>query len=137
MISRPARRVGHFRVKLQAVKTARAVFDGGELRVVRCGHGLEALGIRASLSPCEFQICSDAGRLANSAHARVRHRQRAFAVFAFLARLDFAAQEMGHQLHAVANPQDRHAQLENGRVRQRRLGHKRWTARRTESGPWD
>ena len=74
-----------------------------------------------SLSPCEFQTCSVSGRLANSGQKLSFTRERAFAVFALLALLDLAAEELREQLHAVADAQHRHAELEDGLVRQRRV----------------
>ena len=47
--------------------------------------------------------------------------ERAFAVFAFLARLDLAAEILGQELQAVANAQHRDAELEDGGVGQRRV----------------
>ncbi|CRF28712.1 Uncharacterised protein [Mycobacterium tuberculosis] len=43
------------------------------------------------------------------------------AVFPFRSALHFALQLMSHHLHAVANAEDRHAELVNGRIYQRRL----------------
>jgi hypothetical protein len=113
----PARRVGHFRVKLQPVKIPGGVFNGGELRVVRGGHGLEAFGHPGQFVPVRIPDLQVVGQAGKQRGRRVLDQQRALAVFAFLAGFDLAAQKMGEQLHAVANPQDGDAQFENGAVR--------------------
>ena len=82
---------------------------------------LKPAGSLVSLSPCEFQTCRVSGRLANSGQRAVLDAERAFAVFALLARLDLPAEILGQELQAVANAQHRDAQLEDGAVRQRRV----------------
>src|SRR3954447_13717308 len=42
-------------------------------------------------------------------------------IFARLAVLDLALEKMTHELHAIANPEHRNPELENRRVRVRRL----------------
>jgi hypothetical protein len=49
--------------------------------------------------------------LANSAHVRILHGERAFAVFAFLALLHPAAEEVREQLHAEADAEHRQPSL--------------------------
>ena len=83
--------------------------------------GLKPSGIFVSLSPCEFQTCSDFGKLAKQRAGGVLHRERAFAVFALEAFLDLAAEKLREQLHAVTDAEDGHAQLENVFIRQRRV----------------
>ena len=74
-----------------------------------------------SLSPCEFQTWSCFRQIGKQRAGLVLDSQRAFAVFAFLAFLDLAAEELREQLHAEANAEHRHAELENVFVRQRRV----------------
>ena len=55
------------------------------------------------------------------------------AVFAFVARANFAAERVHHVLQSVANAEHRHAEIENSLVGEReRLCRKPTTGRRTE-----
>ena len=91
---------------------------------------LKPRGSRVSLSPCEFQTCSVFGRFANSGQDDRCHPQPPFAVFAFEALLDPAAEKLGEQLHAVADAKHRHAELKDFFVGQRRFRgiHAGWAA---------
>ena len=117
----PARRVRHFRVKLQPVKFPGGVFNGGELRVVRGGHRFEAPWNPGQFVPVRIPDLQAVGQAGKQGGGAVLDQQRPLAVFAFPAGFDLAAQKAGEQLHPVANPQDGDAQLENGAVRQRGL----------------
>ena len=84
--------------------------------------GLKPRGSLVSLSPCEFQTCSAAGRFAKQRAGRVLDGERALAVFAFEALLDLAAEKLGEQLHAVADAKHGSAEFKDFFVRQRRIG---------------
>jgi len=57
----------------------------------------------------------------NKGHELSRTIQRAFAEFALLSRLDLAAEKVCEDLDAVADAEDRNAELENVLVGQRRI----------------
>ena len=69
-------------------------------------------GSLVSLSPWEFQMRSLRGKPGEKL-ARLLDREVAVAVFARLAERDLAAEEIAHELHAIANAEHRHAELEN------------------------
>ncbi len=77
-----------------------------------------------ALGRAEILDAVEQARVAAGAHLGV-------AEFAHLARLDLAAELSGHGLHAVADAQHRHAQLEHRlrRARRRLLGHRHMAAR--------
>ena len=82
---------------------------------------LNPAGSLVSLSPCEFQTCSVVRQIRKQGAEAVFDAERAFAVFALLARLDLAAEVLGQELDAVADAQHRDAELEKGAVGQRRV----------------
>ena len=83
--------------------------------------GLNPRGNFVSLSPCEFQTWSCRGNPRNSAQDVSFTVQNALTVFAFLPFLDLAAKELREQLNTIADAEHRHAERENGFVRQRRV----------------
>ena len=112
---RPADGVAHLGVELHAVEAPRGVAHGRDRRVVAGGQDLKAgrdlLDAVAVAHP----------RLAGGVDAR---QQRAGlgdlnlgeAILAPLAGMDLAAQQMGHELVPVADPEDRNPGLQNARV---------------------
>jgi hypothetical protein len=107
-----ARRVDDFGMKLQAEEFPRAIFDRRVFGIFRDGDGLKPSGIFVSLSPWNSRPAAT-WAVWRTARRSVFHRERAFAVFALLAFLDFAAEKLREQLHAVADAQHRHAELKN------------------------
>ena len=117
----PVRRVRHFRMKLQAEHLRGAILNGGVSRVLRDGHGFEASRQLRQLVPVRIPDLQGLRQAGEEGAAAVFDSERAFAVFALLARLDLPAEILGQELEAVANAQHRNAELEDGAVRQRRL----------------
>ena len=121
MISRAARRVDDFGMELQAEKFLRAVFNRGVFGIFRDGDGFETVGNFRELVAVGIPDLQRLRQFGEQRAACVLHRERAFAVFALLAFLDLAAEKLREQLHAEADAQHRHAELENIFVRQRRV----------------
>ena len=125
-------RVHHFGMKLQAEHLALAVLDGGEVRILGHGHRFEAFGKLGQLVAVRVPDLESLRKVRKEGAKTVGDAQVAFAVFAFLAGLDLAAQIMGQQLHAVADAQHGDAQVEHARGRAgARPSHRRWRGRRT------
>ena len=116
-----ARRVDDFGMELQAEQFLRAVLDGGERRVLGDGDRLEAARQFRELVAVRIPDLELRRQSAEERARRILDLQHALAVFAFLAFLDLAAEELREQLHAEANAEHRHAEAENGLVRQRRV----------------
>jgi len=118
---RAARGVRHFGMELEAEKFLRAVFDGGVVRVFRGGDGFEAGGKPGELVAVgipNLQLCRQGNE---ERGGRVLHLQATLAVFALAPRLDLAAQILGQQLDAVADPEHRDTEVEDRAVRLGRL----------------
>ena len=113
----PPRSVGHFGVKLQAVKIADGFLDGGKFGIVGGGDGLEAPGNPGEFVAVGVPNLQRPGQVGEERGGGILDVQCALAVFAFLAGFDLAAEKMGEQLHAVADAEDGEAQIENAGVR--------------------
>src|SRR5690554_1391437 len=112
--------VGHFRMELHAVETTVLVGHGGNGTARRAGDHLEALGERDHLVAVahpyiqgQYTVIGhrvldavEEGALADQIHAGI-------AELTDIAALDPAAQLGSHGLHAVADTQHGHAQLEH------------------------
>ena len=105
-----ARRVDDFGMELQAEQFPRAVLDGGERRVLRDGDGLEAARQFRELVAVRVPDLELFAAIRETARTTVLDRERALAVFALLAFLDLAAEELREQLHAEADAEHRHAE---------------------------
>ena len=116
----PARRMDDFGVKLQPVEPALTVLDGGIRRVLCVRHGFEALG---QLGHFVAVRIPNIHRCAQPFEERaiLRHVQLRRAVFAPLAVLHFPAEKVRHELHAVADAEDRQAHGEDRLIRVRRF----------------
>jgi hypothetical protein len=122
-------RVRDLGVELHAVEAARLVGDAGERGVV--GLGDDAKAVRERLDPVavahpdvEQAVALGRGVVLDvaqqpgvpaGAHLRI-------AVLALGGRRDAAAELRGHGLHAIADAEHRHAEIEHERVCPRRLG---------------
>ena len=107
-------------MELDAVEPAAAVLDNRVRRVLGGASGLEARGQPGELVAVrvpDAQLAREPGEQG----AGPLHREHAVAVLARLTRRDLTAEKVPHQLHAIANAEDRHAEAENLRVRVRRL----------------
>ena len=98
------------------------VFDRGVFGIVRGGHWRKSFGQTGQLVAVGVPDLEGLGEFAEEWAFLAGDRQRAFSVFAFGAFFHLAAQKMTHQLHAVANAQHGHAQIEDGRIGQGSLG---------------
>ena len=116
-----ARRVDDFGVELKAEDAARAVFDDRVVAVLRGGDDGEILRELGELVAVGVPDLERGREILEERAARVVDGEVALAVFALLAFLDLAAVEVREELHAVADAQDGHAELEDGLVRQRRV----------------
>ena len=115
------RRVHHLGVELHAVKAALRVGDDGVGRVLRAADGHEPL--RQLLDP----VAVAHPHLRARVHAVQKSRavpvlQVGDAVFALVRAGNPPAEHVREQLHAVADAQNRHAQLKHPRVGVRRAG---------------
>ena len=115
-------RVRHLRMELQPEKLPLPVLDRRELRIVRRCHGLEPRRRGGQLVPVRIPHLERIGQVGEERGKRIGHQQGPLAVLPLLPPLHLAVQEMRHDLRAVANPQDRNAQLEDAAIRQGRLG---------------
>ena len=105
------------RVKLHAVELARVVGDGREGRVVADRRDLEtwsdardAIAVRHPHG--ELGLRRDAREEAFG----IADSNRGCTVLAFVRALDLASEEVRHELHAVANAENRQAEVEDARV---------------------
>ena len=114
----PALGVEYLRMKLDAVEAPPGVLDAGEGRILGYRRGLEAGRQRRELVAVRIPDAQMA-RQAGEEAAGLPDRQVAVAVLALLAQRHLAAEKMAHELHAVANPQHRHAQGEDRGIRVR------------------
>ena len=120
-------RMRYFGVELYAVKALVRIGHGGHGAVGSVGDGGKALrrlgylpGMAHPALALGFQPLEQAG-------LGFIHRNAGTAIFALRAFLDGSAVQVGHQLHAVANAQHRHAEREYrhidfGRVRVQHAG---------------
>ena len=130
------RGVRDFGVEQKAVKATLVVGDRG----VGCGFaggdraeaGRQRVDLVAMAHP---YLCAAAlGPQSVEQQAVVDDVDKGAAELLMLAQRDAAAQFVAHRLHAVADPQHRHAELERGRGRARRgaFGHRGRTARQDD-----
>ena len=113
--------VEDLRVKLDPVEIAPAVLDGGERGILGRADGGETrrqLDHPVAVRIPDPQLPRQPGEQA----AGLADRQRAVPVLAVVALGHRAAQQVAHQLDAVADAQDRHAEFEDARIGQRRVG---------------
>ncbi len=114
-------RVGDFGVELDAEEFLRAVPDRGVGAGLRRGQGDEVVVQVADLvavaDPDGVSSGSVASRSVLSRIVRVRP-----AVLAALGGDDFAAEDLAAELHAVADAEDRHAEVEDSLVASRGIG---------------
>ena len=123
----PLRRVDDLRVELHAVEAAPRVGEGRHRAVCRAGQDLEprrslehevavahpALGALLHVGEQDRPI---AGLDRPGRSIRLRHFQRGPPVLPAIAALHLAAEEEGHELHAVADAEDGEARPEERRV---------------------
>ena len=113
--------VEHLGVKLNAVEIALPILDGGKLGVLRRADGLEA---RRQLDQAVAVGIPDAEsfRQPGEEPAGFLNAQQAVAVFAVRALRDAAAEQVAHELDAVADAEHRHAHGKDRAIRQRSIG---------------
>ncbi|OPZ53352.1 MAG: hypothetical protein BWY90_00681 [Deltaproteobacteria bacterium ADurb.BinA014] len=109
----------HFRMKLQAIKTAGGILSCRHLRIARGGGG------NKSLRQLTYGIAVTHPAGGFCFHTRKNsilffYVQFGKAVFALLGADNFAAQGFHHKLHAVADAQNRNAKIKDVTVRARR-----------------
>ena len=110
--------VGNFGVELDAVKAFRAVFHNGNRARRRVPRDAETLRQPENLIAVAHPHIQRMRRIFNAARQIALFRAHlSIAEFALIARLHLAAQMMRHKLHAIANPQHRHAQIKQPRIR--------------------
>ena len=118
--SHAALRMHHLRVELDAVEPARVIRHGGFRRVVGMGQTHKA--IRQTLHRITMAHPHRGSLIHVGEQIRgVVNKQRCFAIFSAASCHHGAAQLLHHQLHAVANPEHRNAQLPDFGVTQRRM----------------
>ena len=105
-------RPNSFRARFSMAANWRIFRDGDRLEMAR--QFRELIAVRVPDLDLPRQAVKEYAR-------RILHGERALAVFALLAFLDPAAEELREQLHAVADAKHRHAERENVFVRQRRI----------------
>ena len=93
------------------------MLDGGEGGVVRGGDGAEAAREFSEFVPVAVPDVDGGGQTAEEWARPLLHREQAAAVLAPGAVLDFAAEMVAHELHAVADAEDRQAEIEEGGIR--------------------
>ena len=105
------------RVELHAVEAAGLVSDGAGGAMLRDGTGAEALGQAGDEVAVAHPGDALLGQaLEQAAGGEVRLRAAVFAGRAVLRGRDLAAECLGHELAAVADAEDRHAQREDGGI---------------------
>ncbi len=123
----PLRRVHHFRVELDAEVPALRMFDGGVTGVLRRSHHHEILRKPGELVSMRVPDLQLAWQPLEQRTRGCRDRQRPLAVLALVPALDLSAQELGEDLHAETDAQDRNPELEDRLVGQ-------WSVRRIHAG---
>jgi hypothetical protein len=111
--------VDDFGVELEAVEFLCAVFDGGVVGVFGDGDGFEAGGEFGEFVAVGVPDLEGFGQCEEEGAVGVGDFEGAFAVFAFFAAFDFAAEVMGEELEAVADAKDGDAEGEDVFVGQR------------------
>jgi hypothetical protein len=106
---------------LQAEHFALAIFDGGELRILRHGDGFETFGKLREFIAMGIPDLERFRKVRKQRAKTIGDAQRPFAVFAFFAFLDFAAEEMAEELQAETHAEQGQAHVENRSVGQRRF----------------
>ena len=105
------------RVELHAVEAAGLVSDGAGGAMLRDGTGAEALGQAGDEVAVAHPGDALLGQaLEQAAGGEVRLRAAVFAGRAVLRGRDLTAERLGHELAAVADAEDRHAQREDGGI---------------------
>src|SRR5208282_2408133 len=117
----PSRRMDYFRVKLQAEHLRGAVLDRRVGGVLGNGDGFEPRRQSRQPVPVRIPDLECPRQIGEERAGAVFDAEGAFAVFAFLTRLDFSTEILGQELQAVANAQHGNAQLEDRGVGQRRF----------------
>ena len=128
------RGVGHLGVELDAIEAARAVAHRRERTGARAREHLESgghLGDLVAVAHPNGGVRVDAGEQVR----RLLHIDLRAAELAVACALDLAAEEVAHQLHAVADAEDRDAEREDRGVAGRRplLEDARGTAREDDA----
>ncbi len=103
-------------VELDAVETALGVLDDGALGVLGRSDGLEAAREAGDLVAVGVPHAERGLQTLEELRALAEGKD-AVAVFAVRAAGDVAAEHLAHELHAVADAEDREAHLEDARVR--------------------
>ncbi len=109
---------GPLRDEIQAEKFPRAVFDGGVFGIIRDGGGGETARQPGKFVAVRIPDLQRFREICEQRATTAGHPQRPFAVFAFEAFLDLAAQKLGQQLHAVADAEHGQAEGKDFFVRQ-------------------
>ena len=118
-----ARGVGDFGMELDGVEAAFGVGDGAVRRVGGPGDGLEALRRRADLVAVRHPDVEMLVRLHVAERPdRLDDLELRVAVLAVGRAIDGAAEQLGHQLQAVADAEDGDFQVEDLGVDERRAG---------------
>ena len=105
-----AGRVNDLRMKLDA-EDALAVREGGHRRVAARGQGVES-GRQLADMVAVTHPDGELGIQAVEKSVRLPHREQRGAVLARMTRIDFAAEVVGDQLHAVADAEHRNPRAE-------------------------
>ena len=113
-----ARRVRHLWMKLQGEQLARAILEGGMVRVLGDRDRSEAGRQFRELVSMRIPNLQGLRKVGEEGARPVLDPECAFAEFAFEARLDFATQEMPHDLQPIADAQHGNSQLEDCAIRQ-------------------
>ncbi len=126
--------VGHFGMEQHAVDRLRLVAEPGDGRVVAGGDDVEVGWRRHDLVAVTRPDRERRPRGEASEQTRFLDRDLSSAVLVRVGRRDFAPREMRDQLHAVADPQDRNAEVEHATIDSRgaRLEHRVGTAREND-----
>ncbi len=109
--------MGHFRVELESIEAALAVFHSGVIGVIGHGHSFEAGGqmghlVAVGIPDLDFFL----QRLEKRA-ARILNPQDSLAVFTADTRLDLAAQGFSQELQTVADTEHRHLEVKDSGIR--------------------
>ena len=92
----PPRRMDHFGMELQPEEFPVAVLDGGKLRVVGRGDGLEPVRRRDQFVPMRIPDLQGIRQIGEQGRERIGHQQGALAVLAFKPARHLASQQMAH-----------------------------------------
>ncbi len=111
------RGVGHLGMKLHPIQRLRLVLDGGDRGVGAPGHDSVSWRRHVHMVAVAHPGRCLLARLESLEQYSVTHRHHCPAVLPPGRPDHVAAAELGHQLHAVADPQHRNAQFQQGRIR--------------------